>query len=209
MEGKYICVMGTLGCGKTTVSRLLAAELELTLLEEKFAENPFLPRFYKDMERWAFDSQMFFLTEKIGQVKEAERLLVEVSVLQDTPIQQDVYGYAKAQMIMGNMSADEWKLYLRVFEMVEEKLPKPDLVVYLEASIATLMERIRGRDRKFEEGIDESYLRLLDEVNKTWLMNNNRIEVMKVDTNGLDLVGKAADKKKLVGQVKERLVGRR
>jgi len=201
--------MGTLGCGKTTVSRLLAAELELTLLEEKFAENPFLPRFYKDMERWAFDSQMFFLTEKIGQVKEAERLLVEVSVLQDTPIQQDVYGYAKAQMIMGNMSADEWKLYLRVFEMVEEKLPKPDLVVYLEASIATLMERIRGRDRKFEEGIDESYLRLLDEVNKTWLMNNNRIEVMKVDTNGLDLVGKAADKKKLVGQVKERLVGRR
>ena len=209
MEGKYLCVMGTLGCGKTTVSRLLAAELELTLLEEKFAENPFLPRFYKDMERWAFDSQMFFLTEKIGQVKEAERLLVEVSVLQDTPIQQDVYGYAKAQMIMGNMSADEWKLYLRVFEMVEEKLPKPDLVVYLEASIATLMERIRGRDRKFEEGIDESYLRLLDEVNKTWLMNNNRIEVMKVDTNGLDLVGKAADKKKLVGQVKERLVGRR
>ena len=209
MEGKYICVMGTLGCGKTTVSRLLAGELELTLLEEKFAENPFLPRFYKDMERWAFDSQMFFLTEKIGQVKEAERLLVEVSVLQDTPIQQDVYGYAKAQMIMGNMSADEWKLYLRVFEMVEEKLPKPDLVVYLEASIATLMERIRGRDRKFEEGIDESYLRLLDEVNKTWLMNNNRIEVMKVDTNGLDLVGKAADKKKLVGQVKERLVGRR
>ena len=208
MEGKYICVMGTLGCGKTTVSRLLAGELELTLLEEKFAENPFLPRFYKDMERWAFDSQMFFLTEKIGQVKEAERLLVEVSVLQDTPIQQDVYGYAKAQMIMGNMSADEWKLYLRVFEMVEEKLPKPDLVVYLEASIATLMERIRGRDRKFEEGIDESYLRLLDEVNKTWLMNNNRIEVMKVDTNGLDLVGKAADKKKLVGQVKERLVGR-
>jgi len=209
MEGKYLCVMGTLGCGKTTVSRLLAGELELTLLEEKFAENPFLPRFYKDMERWAFDSQMFFLTEKIGQVKEAERLLVEVSVLQDTPIQQDVYGYAKAQMIMGNMSADEWKLYLRVFEMVEEKLPKPDLVVYLEASIATLMERIRGRDRKFEEGIDESYLRLLDEVNKTWLMNNNRIEVMKVDTNGLDLVGKAADKKKLVGQVKERLVGRR
>src|SRR3990167_2033724 len=209
MEGKYLCVMGTLGCGKTTVSRLLAGELELTLLEEKFAENPFLPRFYKDMERWAFDSQMFFLTEKIGQVKEAERLLVEVSVLQDTPIQQDVYGYAKAQMIMGNMSADEWKLYLRVFEMEEEKLPKPDLVVYLEASIATLMERIRGRDRKFEEGIDESYLRLLDEVNKTWLMNNNRIEVMKVDTNGLDLVGKAADKKKLVGQVKERLVGRR
>ena len=209
MEGKYLCVMGTLGCGKTTVSRLLAGELELTLLEEKFAENPFLPRFYKDMERWAFDREMFFLTEKIGQVKEAERLLVEVSVLQDTPIQQDVYGYAKAQMIMGNMSADEWKLYLRVFEMVEEKLPKPDLVVYLEASIATLMERIRGRDRKFEEGIDESYLRLLDEVNKTWLMNNNRIEVMKVDTNGLDLVGKAADKKKLVGQVKERLVGRR
>ena len=161
------------------------------------------------MKRWAFHSQTFFLMEKITQMMETSKHLEKHSIIQDTPIQQDVYGYAKAQMIMGNMSADEWKLYLRVFEMVEEKLPKPDLVVYLEASIATLMERIRGRDRKFEEGIDESYLRLLDEVNKTWLMNNNRIEVMKVDTNGLDLVGKAADKKKLVGQVKERLVGRR
>lgn len=205
MEGKYICLMGTMGCGKTTVSKLLSQELKITLLEEKFADNPFLPMFYRDMERWAFDSQMFFLTEKIGQIKEAEKMLAQKSVIQDTPIQQDVYGYAKAQMVMGNMSADEWKLYLKVFELVEENLAKPDLVIYLDASIETLLSRIKGRDRDFEAKIDESYVRLLDEVNKTWLLNNNRIKVLTVDTNNLDLIGNEKDKLKLIEIVKNEL----
>lgn len=205
MEGKYISLMGTMGCGKTTVSKLLSESLGVVLLEENFADNPFLPKFYKDMERWAFDSQMFFLTEKIGQIKEAERMLTQKSVIQDTPIQQDVYGYAKAQMVMGNMSADEWSLYLKVFELVEENLAKPDLIVYLDASIETLLSRIRGRDREFEAQIDESYVRLLDEVNKTWLMNNNRIRVLSVDTNDLDFVNNKNDQLKLVDLVKKEL----
>ena len=103
--------MGTMASGKTTVAKLLAKELKYKLIEENFGENKFLPRFYKDMKRWAFHSQTFFLMEKVTQMIETGKLLAKKNVIQDTPIQQDAFSYAKAQNVLGNIDDAEWKLY--------------------------------------------------------------------------------------------------
>src|SRR5438876_5706677 len=130
----YISVMGTMGSGKTTATKLLAKELRFHLLEENFGDNAFLPRFYGDMKRWAFHSQTFYLTEKINQMLETTTLLTKYSVVQDTPITQDAFSYAKAQHVLGNIDDAEWHLYQKIYKSFEPYFPKPDFIIYLHAS---------------------------------------------------------------------------
>src|SRR3990172_2118185 len=131
----YLSVMGTMGSGKTTAARLIAKELGFKLIEENFGENAFLPKFYGDMGRWAFHSQTFFLMEKITQMLETPKLLLKHSVVQDTPIQQDAFSYAKAQHVLGHIDDAEWKFYQKIYRSFEPYLPKPDCVVYLETTL--------------------------------------------------------------------------
>lgn len=190
----YISVMGTMGSGKTTVAKLLAKELKFHLLEENFGENAFLPRFYQDMKRWAFHSQTFFLMEKITQMLETPKFLEKFSVVQDTPIQQDAFSYAKAQHVLEHIDDAEWRLYQKIYKQFEPYFPKPDLIVYLETSIETLQKRIRGRGRGYEQKIPVSYLELLDMLNHKWLSENKLIPVFVVETDGIN-------PKKLIGIV--------
>lgn len=195
--------MGTLGSGKTTVARLVARELKLHLLEENFGENAFLPRFYQDMKRWAFHSQTFFLMEKIKQMMETHTILEKHSVVQDTPIQQDAFSYAKAQYILENMDDAEWWLYQKVYRAFEPFLPKPDLVIYLETSITTLTDRIEKRGRSYERKIPLSYLELLDMLNHRWIKDNKAIPVLTIKTDGLNIVRSKLAQKSLIAKVKE------
>jgi deoxyadenosine/deoxycytidine kinase len=197
--------MGTIGSGKTTVAKLLAKEFRFKLLEEHFGENAFLPRFYADMKRWAFHSQMFFLMEKIKQLLETPKLLQKKSVVQDTPIHQDVFSYAKAQYILENMDYSEWWLYLKVYRSFEPFLPTPDLVVYLETSMEGLEGRIQKRGRSYEQKIPTSYLELLDMLNHKWLRENKSIPVLVVATDDLDIVHSKKAKQQLVAAVKSAL----
>lgn len=201
----YVSVMGTIGAGKTTVSKLLAKELNVQLLEEHFGENAFLPRFYQDMKRWAFHSQMFFLMEKIKQMLETHKILKKHSVVQDTPIQQDALSYAKAQYILGNMDDAEWWLYLKVYRAFEPFLPAPDLIIYLEASAESLLRRIQRRGRVYEQKIPTNYLELLDMLNHRWLKENQSIPTLIVETDHLDIVRNKKAKTKLVSYVKTAL----
>src|SRR3989344_2668829 len=116
----YLSIMGTIGSGKTTVAGLLAKELKFHLIEENFGENAFLSRFYTDMKRWAFHSQTFFLMEKISQMLETPKLFEKHSIIQDTPIQQDAFSYAKAQHVLGNMDDAEWRLYQKNYTSFEQ-----------------------------------------------------------------------------------------
>src|SRR4030042_4467619 len=131
----YLSVAGILGVGKTTVAKLLTERLGTQILEENFAENQFLPRFYQDMRRWAFHSQTFFLLEKVKQTFQSKKILASgQSVVQDTPIIQDVQSYAKAQYILGNMDEAEFNLYTKTYSLFVKRLPQPNLIIYLEAS---------------------------------------------------------------------------
>lgn len=186
-EHEYIAVMGTLGSGKTTASRLLARELNFKLIEENVEENAFLPRFYKDMRRWAFHSQLFFLMEKLRQMSETKSMLKDTPVVQDTPIVEDVYSYAKAQYELGNMDESEWSLYQKIYHEFSKNIPEPDLIVFLDTSIPEIERRIEERGRGFEQAIPRDYLELLDTLNRAWLKENKTIPVAVIPTDTLDI----------------------
>ncbi|MFZ5535055.1 MAG: deoxynucleoside kinase [Patescibacteria group bacterium] len=186
-QNEYIAVMGTMGSGKTTAAQLLSKELRFSLIEENVKENAFLPRFYKDMKRWAFHSQVFFLMEKIRQMLETKNMLVKTSVVQDTPITQDVFSYARAQHELGNMDDAEWALYQKIYHEFTPHFPQPDLIVFLDTSIPAIEQRIAARGRGFEQTIPTDYLELLDKLNRRWLEQNTTIPVVRIPTDTLDI----------------------
>jgi len=197
--------MGTMGSGKTTAARILAKALQFHLLEENFGENAFLPRFYSDMKRWAFHSQTFFLMEKITQMLETKKLLDKTSIIQDTPIEQDAFSYAKAQHVLGHIDDAEWKLYQKIYRSFEPLFPKPDLIVFLETGIGEIEKRINVRGRGYEQKIPQSYLELLDMLNYKWLTEQKEIPVLTIQTDGLNIVRSKKAQKQLIDQVKKQV----
>lgn len=212
----YLAVTGTMGSGKSTAARLIAKHLNFHLIEENFGENAFLSRFYKEMRRWAFHSQTFFLMEKITQML-VSHIMLERSdsiprgnrktrgsyrpakaglqddnwegVIQDTPIQQDVFSYAKAQHITGNMDDAEWRLYQKIYRSFLPYLPKPTHIVYLKTSLEEVKKRIAGRSRSFEQKIPDGYLELLEMLNESWIRKEtDGIKVITIETDDLNLV---------------------
>jgi deoxyadenosine/deoxycytidine kinase len=194
--------MGTMGCGKTTAARVIAKELGFSLIEENFGENAFLPRFYSDMKRWAFHSQTFFLMEKINQMLETPKILATSPVVQDTPIQQDAFSYAKAQHVLGHIDDAEWKLYQKIYKSFEPYFPKPDLIIFLETSLDAIVSRIGSRGRGYEQKIPASYLEML---NHKWLSENKKIPVLTVETDGLNIATSKQAQETLLTLVKKRI----
>lgn len=197
--------MGTLGIGKTTYSNLLAERLAFSLVTENYADNPFLPRFYQNMSRWAFHSQTFFLLEKARQLEEISVQLEGSGVIQDTPIFQDVYSYALAQHKLGNMEENEWALYTKLYSGLLNHLPQPDLIVFLDASVDTIMHRIHERGRQYEQSIPRSYIELLHELNKSLVENHKHIPTIFIDCNTVDIVTSEHDKNQVISMVQKAL----
>jgi len=209
--------MGTIGSGKSTAAKLLARELGLTLLEENFGENAFLPRFYDDMKRWAFHSQTFFLMEKITQMLKTKELLAALpkktakgklsGIIQDTPLLQDVFSYAKAQNILGNMDDSEWRLYQKIYRSFAPHLPQPNLILYLKTGINTVTTRIVKRQRDFEKQVPEGYLELLEMLNERWLKReSNGARLITIETDGLNFAHNQTDMHTFVDMVYKELI---
>lgn len=201
---KYLTITGTMGSGKTTVAQLLSKRLDFHLLEENFGENAFLPRFYDDMQRWAFHSQTFYVMEKITQLRKTKKLLETTSVVQDTPIQQDVFSYAFAQHKLGNMDDAEWQLYLTIYRSFAEFLPKPTHVIYLKTLIPVLEKRIADRKRSFEKELPKGYLQLLDKLNEEWMQKEiDGMKLLTIETDQIYLVHNTVDQENLVEKVRQ------
>ena len=180
--------MGTMGSGKTTAARLIAEHFKFHLVEENFGDNAFLPRFYKKMNRWAFHSQTFFLMEKINQLMEISEERKTHSIVQDTPVEQDVFSYAQAQHKLGNMDDAEWKLYRKIYDSFAPHLPKPDAIVYLQTSIEVVEKRIAQRGRGYEDKIPRKYLELLEKLNEDWISDMKPCRILTIKTDGLNIV---------------------
>jgi deoxyguanosine kinase len=188
MPNKYIAIEGVIGVGKTTLARLLQPRFQAQILLEVFEENPFLAGFYQDRGRFAFQTQIFFLLSRYHQQHKA----VPQALRQSTLISD--YTFAKDELFAWlNLKDDELAMYGRVHAALSEKIPKPDLIVYLRAEHEAIMRRIAQRDRPYERDMDPAYIQELATAYEAWLTNLQEIPVLTVDVTALDFLGSEQD----------------
>jgi deoxyguanosine kinase len=181
----YIAIEGVIGVGKTTLARLLQPAFDAALLLEVFEENPFLSDFYADRERYAFQTQIFFLLSRYHQQRRAvgELLAEKDSLLSDYTFEKDAL-FARI-----NLTGDELEMYYRVHGALAEKIIRPDLMLYLRASTDTLMARITFRDRPYERNMERDYIHQLNLTYESFFSDQNLDSVvLTIDTDDLDYV---------------------
>ncbi len=181
----YIAIEGVIGVGKTTLARLLQPLFGAELLLEVFEENPFLSAFYTDRARYAFQTQIFFLLSRYHQQRQAvpQILAAGKNLISD-------YTFAKDALFARiNLNGDELEMYYRVHEALAEKIPRPDLIVYLRASTDVLMQRIALRDRPYERNMEREYIDLLNRAYEEFFAHPyDDTPVLTIDTNPLNFV---------------------
>jgi len=181
----YIAIEGVIGVGKTTLARLLQPAFQSTLLLEVFEENPFLSDFYSDRQRYAFQTQIFFLLSRYHQQRRAVHaaLASGANLISDYTFEKDAL-FARI-----NLLGDELEMYYRVHEALAEKIPPPDLIVYLHASTDVLMQRIASRDRTYERNMERAYIEQLNMAYENFFGDSHQgAMVLQVDTDQLDYV---------------------
>jgi len=186
----YLAIEGVIGVGKTTLARLLQPAFQADLLLEVFEENPFLSDFYSDRERYAFQTQIFFLLSRYHQQRRSvpDVLARGANLIADYTFEKD------ALFASINLHGDELEMYYRVHEALAEKIPLPDLIIYLRASTDIAMQRITLRDRSYERNMERGYIAELNEAYESFFMGTRRslgeqsVPVLSIDTNNLDYV---------------------
>lgn len=206
MTKRLIVVAGNIGAGKTSLTERLGARLGWRTAFESVADNPYLADFYADMRTWSFHLQIFFLGHRAQQYLELANS--PESAILDRSIYEDAHIFARALHHMGNLSERDYLSYRRVFDLLVSTLPPPDLLIYLKAPVAVLMERIRRRGRSIESGITEEYLALLDSFYEEWLQHFDICPVLTIRTDDLDFVNKARHLDIVVQRIHDKLAGK-
>lgn len=195
-RGGYIAVEGPIGVGKTSLTRLLARELGARLVLEEVEENPFLPRFYDEPDKYALPVQLYFLLMRYNQ----QRALAQ----QDLFAQRTVadYLFAKDRIFAGlNLAPEEMTLYDSVYRLLDARMPKPDLVVYMSAKVQVLAERLRKRNRDFERNISFEYLERVSVAFRDFFFYYDETPLLVVDTSEIDFVEDSDDLRELVREI--------
>lgn len=196
----YIAIEGVIGVGKTTLARLLKDSFDAALLLEVFEENPFLARFYQDRERYAFQTQTFFLLSRYHQQHEAiPNALLSRNLISD-------YTFDKNKIFARlTLSGDELEMYERVQDTLGARIPLPDLTVYLRADVENLMTRIAVRDRSYERTMEREYIAALAQAYDAYYASYNAAPLLKIETNGLDYTQRAQDLAYVAGLVRAKI----
>lgn len=186
----YIAIEGVIGVGKTTLARLIHPAFQAELLMEVFEENPFLSDFYGDRQRYAFQTQIFFLLSRYHQQNNTIPAALKAGkmIISDYTFDKDAL-FARI-----NLKGDELEMYYKVHQALAEKIPVPDLAVYLRADTEVLMARIAHRDRPYERSMERSYINELNMAYDAFFdEGNSRLKVLTIDTNDLNIVSKPED----------------
>ena len=206
MVKRLVLLAGNIGVGKTSLTERIGERLGWKTAYESVADNPYLPDFYEDMRDWAFHLQIYFL----GHRAEQHIYLADLpeSAILDRSIYEDAHIFARALNHMNNLNDRDYQAYRRLYNLVVKNLPKPDLLIHLEAPVSVLMARIRRRARNIETGISEDYLALLERFYEEWIEGFDLCPVLTIRSDDLDFVHKAEHLDIVVQRIKEKLAGR-
>jgi deoxyadenosine/deoxycytidine kinase len=179
----HIAVAGNIGSGKTTLTRLLSKHYGWEAHYEDIDDNPYLNDFYNDMQRWSFNLQIYFLNSRFNHILSFRKS--GKTLIQDRTIYEDAYIFAPNLHSMGLMSTRDFENYFTLFNLMSSLIKPPDLVIYLRASVPTLVRQIQKRGRKYEENIRLDYLKRLNERYEAWIeaYNLDRLLIIDVDNN--------------------------
>lgn len=206
MTKYFVAVAGNIGVGKSSLTTLMCKKIGWEPFFEAVEENPYLADFYQDMSRWSFHSQGFFLSRRLQQ--HHQLLLRDDSVLQDRSVYEDAEIFARNLYKQGHMDERDWGTYYDLYTILSQLLTPPNLVVYLRASVPTLLRRIAQRGREYEQNISADYLTSLNELYEDWVMRFTLCPVLTVETDNLDYVQHDAHLEQIVQRVNDRLMGK-
>ncbi len=206
MAKHLVLVAGNIGAGKTALTERIGSRLGWWTGYESVADNPYLSDFYADMHAWAFHLQVFFLGHRADQYLQAAR--DTRSAILDRSIYEDAHIFARALHHMGNLAERDYLAYRKLFDQVITGLPRPDLLIYLKAPVAILMERIRKRARNMETGITPEYLSLLDNFYTEWLAEFDMCPAITIRTDDLDYVHQTRHLDTVIRIIQDKLAGK-
>jgi deoxyadenosine/deoxycytidine kinase len=207
-KGMHIAVAGNIGSGKTTLTRLVAKHYKWKPHFEDADENPYLNDFYEDMQRWSFNLQVSFLHARLKQIYEIRSN--NKTVIQDRTIYEDGYIFAPNLHSMGLMTTRDYENYMALFQNIQEFVQAPDLVIYLRASVPTLVKQIQKRGRPYEESIRLDYLKRLNERYEAWVdiyENQKKGKLIIIDVDDNNFSEKAEDLGKVFNVIERELFG--
>ncbi|NND71239.1 MAG: deoxynucleoside kinase [Rhodothermales bacterium] len=202
---KYVAIAGNIGAGKSSLTQLLSSYFGWDSFYERVDDNPYLGDFYSDMSRWAFNLQVFFLSSRFNHQRAIESR--SGSVVQDRSIYEDAEIFARNLHEMGHMSIRDYENYRDLFQTMTSYLRPPDLLVYLRASVPTLVGHIQDRGRDFETTIQIEYLERLNTLYEEWISSYKLGPVAIIEADSLDFVNDDADRHQIISQIESRLFG--
>ena len=202
---KHIAVAGNIGAGKTTLTKILAKQFGWIPNFEDVENNPYLNDFYEDMPRWSFNLQIYFLNSRFKQIIDIQK--GDQIVIQDRTIHEDACIFAPNLHAMGLMSTRDFENYSRLFETINSMIKPPDLLIYLKASVPTLVNQIQKRGREYEDNLRLDYLKRLNEFYEKWITTYSEGRLLIIDVDKANFVDDKSALSQVVGKVTAELHG--
>ena len=201
----HVAIAGNIGAGKTTLTKLLAKHYKWEPHYESVEENPYLDDFYGEMERWSFNLQVYFLNSRFRQILEIRE--TGKNLIQDRTIYEDARIFAPNLHAMGLMPNRDYQNYESLFELMERLVTPPDLLIYLRASIPTLVGQIHKRGRDYENSISIDYLSRLNERYEAWISKYTKGKLLIIDVDNLNFVDKQEDLGQVIDKIDAQING--
>jgi deoxyadenosine/deoxycytidine kinase len=201
----HIAVVGNIGAGKTTLTELLAKNYGWDPLYEVVDNNPYLEDFYSDMKRWSFNLQIYFLNTRYRQIVDIQKS--GQNIIQDRTIYEDAYIFAENLHDMGLMTTRDYQNYQAIFDNITDFIKPPDLLIYLKASVPTLVNNIQRRGREYESGIRLDYLSKLNDKYQKWINGYKLGKLLVLDKDNLDFANNTEDLATIVQMIEREIHG--
>ena len=200
----HIGIAGNIGCGKTTLTRMLSEHYGWTPKYEAVTYNPYLEDYYKDIKRWSFNLEVYFLTQRFKDVLEISHS--DDVIIQDSTIFEGVYIFVANNKAMGNLSDRDYETYMELFRLMMSLVKAPDLLIYLKSSVPHLVSQIQKRGREYEKSIEIEYLEGLNKRYEKWIAEYPG-KVLVIDADGLDFQNRPEDFASITDKIYSELYG--